>query len=42
MAQPPLGNFCHTMQRRFGPGPINPVGMPCHVNTPYAISSTNL
>ena len=24
------GNFCFTPVGMFGPGPINPVGMPCH------------
>ncbi len=43
-AQPPapqfaprLGNFCATPQGVFGPGPLNPVGMPCHAPTPWGV-----
>lgn len=27
------GNFCHTPIGRFGPGPVNPVGAQCFVDT---------
>jgi hypothetical protein len=35
LAVPPgkLGNFCTTADGRFGPGPLNPLGSACHVET---------
>jgi hypothetical protein len=32
-----LGNFCMTSVGRFGPGPLNPVGMSCAANTPVGV-----
>jgi hypothetical protein len=29
-----IGAFCYTQAGRFGPGPLQPVGSPCFVNTP--------
>jgi Domain of unknown function (DUF4157) len=29
-----VGAFCYTQAGRFGPGPLQPVGSPCFVNTP--------
>jgi hypothetical protein len=30
-----FGYFCRTNQGDFGPGPMNPLGSPCHGNTPW-------
>ena len=30
---PQFGNFCTTPIGRFGPGPMNPLGAPCHTMT---------
>jgi hypothetical protein len=29
-----VGAFCYTQAGRFGPGPLQPIGSPCFVNTP--------
>ena len=34
VAQPQLGAFCYTQFGRFGPGPVQAVGVPCFVATP--------
>ena len=32
---PQYGNFCMTEVGRVGPGPVNPLGAPCHTNTRF-------
>jgi len=32
-----MGNFCYTHSGIHGPGPLNPVGAPCHIFGPYGV-----
>jgi hypothetical protein len=34
---PPMGNFCATGSGVYGPGPLNPLGSPCHVDFPQGV-----
>jgi hypothetical protein len=36
--QPSIGNFCLTAYGRFGPGPAQPVGSQCNVQTPAGLT----